>query len=236
MRMQPELLERELGSGGTLRRTCGMIHSHPPHMIARARNPLVKYLKTLFAALRRWTVEPHSRQNRGTSYLDLPSCAGQLYWLAYTLTGDEIKARSTFQATIDELLEGSTQVFQHWVCRWARRLVIKASVAILQADVQRGIKAFNSNTAASLTANESDQRPGFPPLTPASLQGCLLQLDIFPRFAFILRTLEGYSPKEAALLLNVDPALSEAANVYAISFLSAELRHPTEAVLNQQRS
>ena len=181
-------------------------------------------------------MEPHSPKHLSNNYLDLPSCAGQLYWLAYTLTGDETKARSTFQASVDELVEGSTHVFHDWMCHWARRLVIEATVGIVQADLQRSVKLFASSAAASLEPNGSDRRAKFFPLTPASLQNSLLKLDIFPRFAFVLRTLEAYSRKKAARLLNVDTALSEAANVYAIRFLSGEFHNSAAAALHQQNS
>ena len=38
----------------------------------------------------------------------------------------------------------------------------------------------------------------------AEFQRSLLKLDVLPRLVFVLRSLEGYSPREIALLLEVD--------------------------------
>jgi hypothetical protein len=142
----------------------------------------------------------------------------RLQWLCQTLTGDEHRARLSFDHALDLSLDSATLVFREWMSTWAQRLIIKSCITTMDSDIQkaaRSVPPFQANRSLS------DSRVAEQLLQMASefLQEKLLGLNVFSRFVVVLRFLEHYSRRETALLLNVNEMLCAVAEFSAAAWV-----------------
>src|SRR5215471_1588292 len=64
--------------------------------------------------------------------------AKPLRWLSKTLTGDPELSERVLATGLEQSLKGADRVFRDWMVSWARRLIIKACVEIVQPGALAG--------------------------------------------------------------------------------------------------
>jgi DNA-directed RNA polymerase specialized sigma24 family protein len=112
-----------------------------------------------------------------------------LYLLAFLLTANHQDAEQCLHKVIEEALK-QKWVFKGWVRSWIKRCLVTHAIRIASASRGQGEKNRNS-----WFQTESSDRL-------SSLANAVTRVDLLPRFAFVLVTLEGYSIRECSRLLN----------------------------------
>jgi DNA-directed RNA polymerase specialized sigma24 family protein len=148
--------------------------------------------------------------------------AEPLRWLCYTLTGNEELSEKVLRAAFEQSLKGADCVFRDWMASWARRLIIQACIALMRPT------GCGPEECACLHSREdgsgiSDRLELALSQSPDALQQRLLHLDPLPRFAFVLRALEGYSRRETALLLEIGDRACESIFTRALEAVQPRL-------------
>lgn len=161
----------------------------------------------------------NSAQDRCTAsdYRQLfSSSSDDLYRLCFMLTADEEIARASFATAREHMLKHGSHVFREWMRSWARRQMIKACIGTLRTEIQRDARSVRAAHTADLALLAGDKPCVLPSSTAETFQRSLLKLDVLPRFVLVLRSLEWYSARETALLLDIDIATTALAHKAAI--------------------
>lgn len=151
-----------------------------------------------------------------------------LYSLSLMLTADPELAEQVFVAGLHDCSAGNP-VFQEWARSWARRVIVKNAVRLIEP----GSVRVNHSSSAVVSSAANLMAPALLPEISA-----VLGLQSFERFAFILSVLEGYSDQDSALLLgctrqDVINARMRAEQSIARSVTALD-RNPVEAVRRNQ--
>ena len=115
-----------------------------------------------------------------------------LYLLSFLLTADHEKAEQCFVSGLEDAVNGN-RVFQEWARSWARRVIIKNAVSVINP---RPLEGSAHSSPISVNSNGK---------TLAAEQQmeitAVLGLEPFERFVYVLTVLEGYSDQDCSLLL-----------------------------------
>jgi len=114
-----------------------------------------------------------------------------LYLLSFLLTADHEKAEQCFVSGLEDAVNGN-RVFQEWARSWARRVIIKNAVSVINP---RPLEGSAHSSPISVNSNGK---------TLAAEQQmeitAVLGLEPFERFVYVLTVLEGYSDQDCSLL------------------------------------
>jgi len=155
------------------------------------------------------------------------SNAESLLGLCWTLTGDEQRARLSFENAFNQCVESANAVFREWELSWARRLIIKSCIATMRPEIQRAAHRFSASTR-NQPLPQAGRVKRLDSMAPEILQEKLLGADILCRFVVVLRVLESYSRRETALLLNVDEILCASAHLWACAAILDSMPRPED--------
>jgi hypothetical protein len=133
----------------------------------------------------------------------------QLYLLSFLLTADRTTAEKCFVEGLDSSQKESA-VFKEWAQSWARRTIISNAIRMVHPRPEQSRRAMSSG----VDSMGPIKAPG--PLTIPEEIEAIVALDAFDRFAFVISVLEGYSDREASLLLNCGIADLAAARIRAL--------------------
>jgi DNA-directed RNA polymerase specialized sigma24 family protein len=130
--------------------------------------------------------------------------AERLRWLCCVLTGSEELSEKLLDAALEQSLKGSDQVFREWMVSWARRLIIRVCIDTMRPRLVAVAREAYLLPPLRLDAIDPDRLSEVLSLPAEVLQERLLEQDVLSRFVFVLRALEGYSRREASLMLDID--------------------------------
>jgi DNA-directed RNA polymerase specialized sigma24 family protein len=142
------------------------------------------------------------------------SNAESLLGLCRTLTGDERRARLSFDNALNRCVESANVVFREWMLSWARRLIIKSCIAAMRSEIQSAAHRFSASTI-NRPLPETTRARHLSKMAPEELETKLLRADTLCRFVVVLRVVENYSRRETALLLDVDEIICTSAHLWA---------------------
>ena len=145
------------------------------------------------------------------------SDVNRLYLLAFLLTTDHAYAEKCFVLGLEDSKNGNL-VFKDWAQSWARRSIIANAIRMIHPRPELA-------TAGRESANETG--PGEHAGTGHAVAVSQLEtfseevmaiiaLPAFQRFAFVMSVLEGYSNREASLLLDCSVTELVAARTHAL--------------------
>ena len=127
----------------------------------------------------------------------------RLYLLAFLLTTDHATAEKCFVLGLEDSKNGNL-VFKDWAESWARRSIIGNAIRMIHPRPQVATVDHQSGNGS-----EPGERAGTGDATVATHVEtfseevmAIIALSPFYRFAFVLSVLEGYSNREASLLLD----------------------------------
>jgi DNA-directed RNA polymerase specialized sigma24 family protein len=152
---------------------------------------------------------------------DTRNHVGDLYWLAFLLTGRQDLSIEIASDTVVSADDASPS-FTEWMQGWQRRLVIGRALTAIHdelADSARRTQLAHVKDSAAPRRNWSLS----PDTTKADLEQALLSIDLFPRAAFLLLIFEGTRMADATILLDADPALIRKAQTIGLRELTANL-------------
>ena len=115
-----------------------------------------------------------------------------LYLLSFLLTADHEKAEQCFVSGLEDAVNGN-RVFREWARSWARRVIIKNAVKVINP---RPVDESAYSSPVSVNSNGKT--------LPAEHQveiAAVLGLEPFERFVYVMTVLEGYSDQDCSLLL-----------------------------------
>jgi hypothetical protein len=115
-----------------------------------------------------------------------------LYLLSFLLTADHEKAEQCFVSGMEDAVVGN-RVFKEWARSWARRVIIKNAVEVINPRPVEGSAHWSP-----VPVNSNGKT------LPAEQQleiAAVLGLQPFERFVYVMTVLEGYSVQECSLLL-----------------------------------
>jgi DNA-directed RNA polymerase specialized sigma24 family protein len=115
-----------------------------------------------------------------------------LYLLSFLLTADHEKAEQCFVSGLEDAVNGN-RVFKEWARSWARRVIIKNAVKVINP---RPVEGSAHSSPISVNSNGKT--------LPAERQveiKAVLGLEPFERFVYVMTVLEGYSDQDCSLLL-----------------------------------
>ena len=140
----------------------------------------------------------------------------RLYLLAFLLTGDHATAEKCFVLGLEDSKNGNL-VFKDWAQSWARRTVIANAIRMIHPRPQLAMVDHQSRKQSG-----PGKHAGTEPRAGAHLETlreeviAIIALPTFHRFAFVMSVLEGYSNREASLLLDCSVAELVAARTHAL--------------------
>jgi DNA-directed RNA polymerase specialized sigma24 family protein len=115
-----------------------------------------------------------------------------LYLLAFLLTADHEKAEQCFVSGLEDAANGN-RVFKEWARSWARRVIIKNAVKVINP---RPVEGSAHSSPISVNSN------GKTLLAEQQVEiTAVLGLESFERFVCVMTVLEGYSDQDCSLLL-----------------------------------
>ena len=126
----------------------------------------------------------------------------RLYLLSFLLTADRTNAERCFVEGLDDSQKDNA-VFREWAESWARRTIIAKAIRRVHPRPEHPSQERRAEVASydsEYAVKGATGRPG--PLTMPEEIEAIAALDAFDRFAFVISVLEGYSDREASLLLN----------------------------------
>lgn len=139
------------------------------------------------------------------------------YSLGLLLTASEEDAESCFVLALDtwsKACKSQYPMVQEVAHRSMKRALVDSAIQICDP-------VFGSVPDDSAPDNRREHSAG----NQSPWVACILQLDTFERFVFVLSVLESYSDKECASLLNCRPEEVAESRVQALSSLSAAWSH-----------
>jgi DNA-directed RNA polymerase specialized sigma24 family protein len=131
----------------------------------------------------------------------------RLYLLAFLLTADDATAEKCFVSGLEDSKNGNL-VFKDWAQSWAKRTVIANAIRMIHPRPQL---ATVDPVIDHRSVNESEPEEhvgaghsavGTRLQTFSQEVKAIIALPAFQRFAFVISVLEGYSNREASLLLD----------------------------------
>ena len=147
--------------------------------------------------------------------------AANLHWLAFLLTGSCQTGVDLVVETI-ALQDAENPFFSHWMLAWSRRVVIGKALTAIRTDLARSARATQLQRAGNATLPPRtwtlDQGT-----TKVHLERALLAIDAFPRAAVLLLVFERVPLKDAATLLDADPALVRKGQMVGLQQLTVNL-------------
>jgi hypothetical protein len=115
-----------------------------------------------------------------------------LYLLSFLLTADHEKAEQCFVSGLEDAVNGNP-VFKEWARSWARRVIIKNAVEVMNPrPVERSARSGPVSMNRNGKALPADQQVEIT---------AVLGLEPFERFVYVMTVLEGYSVQDCSLLL-----------------------------------
>jgi len=151
-----------------------------------------------------------------------------LYLLSFLLTADHEKAEQCFVSGLEDAVNGN-RVFREWARSWARRVIIKNAVKVINP---RPVDESAYSSPVSVNSNGKT--------LPAEHQveiAAVLGLEPFERFVYVITVLEGYSDQDCSLLLGCARRVVLAARSRALqqtgSVIESHLLRPLAA--NQEK-
>ena len=115
-----------------------------------------------------------------------------LYVLSFLLTADREKAEQCFVSGLEDAVNGN-RVFKEWARSWARRVIIKNAVKVINP---RPVEGSAHSSPISVNSN------GKTLLAEQQVEiTAVLGLEPFERFVYVVTVLEGYSDQDGSLLL-----------------------------------
>ncbi len=136
----------------------------------------------------------------------------RLYLLSFLLTADRTIAERCFVQGLDSSQKESA-VFKEWAESWARRTIIANAIRMVHPRPEHS-REDAAPYGPEHAANNPAGKPG--PLTIPEEIEAIAALGPFDRFAFVMSVLEGYSDREASLLLYCGVADLVAARIRAL--------------------
>jgi DNA-directed RNA polymerase specialized sigma24 family protein len=136
----------------------------------------------------------------------------RLYLIAYLLTTDHGAAEQCILSALESCLKGAP-VFSSWARQWSKRAVIKQ--AIEMASPMQAQEANEAKAAAEMQALSEMEK----------LVTAISSLAPFDRFVFVISTLEQYSDREVAALLNCSGQEIKAARTRAVQSIVVSVTH-----------
>jgi hypothetical protein len=141
----------------------------------------------------------------------------QLHWLALFLTGEETLANACLSHA-SLLAITPRQVIFDWREHWARRSIILTAAKIQQTQILQLAAAYRPRPCG---------HRGHLPLPGPELKilkelphEIASRIDVFSRFALVMRGIENYSLHQTALMLEVSSAAVDAAYCAALASLN----------------
>jgi DNA-directed RNA polymerase specialized sigma24 family protein len=141
----------------------------------------------------------------------------RLYLLAFLLTADDATAEKCFVSGLEDSKNGNL-VFKDWAQSWARRAIIANAIRIVHPRPQ--LATLDLTMVDHTMVNQTMGHPSANESAPGEHAGAgdaavaahletlseevlaIIALPAFQRFAFVMSVLEGYSNREASLLLD----------------------------------
>jgi hypothetical protein len=115
-----------------------------------------------------------------------------LYLLSFLLTVDHEKAEQCFVCGLEDAVNGNP-VFKEWARSWARRVIIKNAVSVINP---RPVAGSAHSSPVSVNGN------GKTFLAEQQVEiTAVLGLEPFERFVYVMTVLERYSVQDCSLLL-----------------------------------
>jgi hypothetical protein len=115
-----------------------------------------------------------------------------LYLLSLLLAGDGEKAEQSFVSGLEDAVKGNP-VFKEWARFWARRVIIKNAVRLIDP---RPAERNGRSSSASVNSH-GKTLPAEPQVEIAAVLG----LEPFDRFVYVITVLEQYSDQDCSVLL-----------------------------------
>jgi hypothetical protein len=144
------------------------------------------------------------------------------YLLSFLLTASREKAEHCFVAGLDDCVNGIS-VFQGWIDCWARRLIVRSAVRLMQPRP--------SDTAPGMWAYEpADEDTHHGIASQEALFARVLALNDFERFAFVLSVLEGYPDQSCAIFLETSRQQVQKARIRAFEHLGGICSSPVASL------
>ena len=155
------------------------------------------------------TKQPASRYATSDDFREVfTTSLDEFYKLAFLLTGDSEKAEQAFVAGIEDSVK-SNHVFKEWAHSWAKRVIIKNAIRLMQPHATD----HEASSAASAVSEKDKLRI----IRDGHLEiDSVLALEDFERFVFVMTVLERYSDHDAALLIGCSMDEIRAARVSAL--------------------
>jgi len=140
----------------------------------------------------------------------------RLYLLAFLLTTDHATAEKCFVRGLEDSKNGSL-VFKEWAESWARRSIIANAIRMIHARPELTAADHYSMYDSTSRSSGGQGDPAAPKLKTFSEEvTAIIALPAFQRFAFVMSVLEGYSNREASLLLDCSVIELVAARTHAL--------------------
>ena len=147
--------------------------------------------------------------------------AADLRWLAFLLTGDSGTGVDVVVEAIASQ-DATNPYFSTWMLAWSRRVFIAKTLAAIRQNLAASARRTELRRAdqSALPARTwvLDQAT-----TKLHLERALLAIDVFPRAAVLLSVFERVPLKDAAILLDADPALVRKAQMFGLRELTLNL-------------
>jgi DNA-directed RNA polymerase specialized sigma24 family protein len=127
----------------------------------------------------------------------------RMYLLAFLLTADRATAENCFVSGLEDSKNGN-QVFKEWAQSWARRSIIANAIRMIRPRPQLAVVDHQSVDVSGLGQHSgTGHAPVVTHLETFSEEVmAIVALPAFQRFAFVMSVLEGYTNREASLLLD----------------------------------
>jgi DNA-directed RNA polymerase specialized sigma24 family protein len=145
------------------------------------------------------------------------SDVNRLYLLAFLLTTDHAFAEKCFVSGLEDSKNGSL-VFKDWAQSWARRSIIANAIRMIHPRPQLATVDHESASEPGPGAHAGTGHAAVATQLETFSEEvmAIIALPAFQRFAFVMSVLEGYSNREASLLLDCSVVELVAARTHAL--------------------
>jgi DNA-directed RNA polymerase specialized sigma24 family protein len=166
----------------------------------------------------------HSAPHNSTAYANsadfcriFESDMNRLYLLAFLLTADHATAEECFVLGLEDS-KNANPVFKDWAQSWARRSIIANAIRMIHPRPQVATVGhrFGNQSGPEEHAGAGDAAVVTHLETFSEEVIAIIALPAFQRFAFVISVLEGYSNREASLLLDCSVHELVAARTHAL--------------------
>lgn len=139
----------------------------------------------------------------------------RLYLLAFLLTTDHVTAEKCFVLGLEDS-KNANPVFKEWAESWARRSIITNAIRMIhpRPDLTTHAEPSNGSNGQLHHVSENGTAPHLESFSEEV--AAIIALPAFQRFAFVMSVLEGFSNREASLLLDCSVIELVAARTHAL--------------------